>query len=255
MESKKKAKLPDFLIAPLELVQDHRLTLMQTRILLALLSFRNKQTNTVFPKRESLAERAGYSIAVISRTTTQLVNLGWLKKVGDGGRRRASHYEIMVPDLDTKTVTESVTVTEPVTVTESATQTVTESVTPRVTESVRGNKEQTNRTDKGTDKKINKKEPAITKLIPKDVDDDVWCAFIDFRKKQNAQLTNHAAKLIAKKLASLNGCPNEILNQSIMNGWKGVFSIKPEPPQPSGKSAAQIATENFHKKHGIGVSA
>lgn len=113
-----------FVIAPYEVFQDHRLTLMQLRVLLAIFSFRKKDTGIAYPKRKSLAERCGYSEAVISRTTTQLVNLGWLEKTGKGGFSSPCKYKIIVP-----TVTDSVTVTEPVTVTDSVTKTVTDSVT------------------------------------------------------------------------------------------------------------------------------
>lgn len=110
-----------FSIAPIEICLDDRLTKMQIKVLLALLSFRSKNTDTVWPKRETLSERCGYCPAVISRVTTQLVALGWLEKVGGGGYSKSCVYRITVPDL--KTVTESVTVTELVT------NTVTEPVT------------------------------------------------------------------------------------------------------------------------------
>jgi len=112
-------RTPDFFIAPLETVQDHRLSLMQTRVLQALLSFRNKETNLVCPSRSTLSERAGYSVDVISRTTSQLVKLGWLKKSGNRGRSRASLYEITVPEIRQKKVTEPVKVTESVNFTDS----------------------------------------------------------------------------------------------------------------------------------------
>ena len=46
-------------VVPIEVIQDRRLTLEQTRVLIALFSFRNKVTNTVWPSRSAIAERTG----------------------------------------------------------------------------------------------------------------------------------------------------------------------------------------------------
>lgn len=116
-----------FSIAPIEICLDDRLTKMQIKVLLALLSFRAKNTDVVWPKRETLSARCGYCPSVISRVTSQLVELGWLQKVGGGGYSKSCEYRITVPSLET--VTNSETVTESVTVTEPVTTTVTELVT------------------------------------------------------------------------------------------------------------------------------
>lgn len=91
------APVPLFSIVPIEVALDDRLTKMQIRVLIALLSFRNRNTNTTWAKRETLATRCGYGINTISRVTTQLVELGWLTKVGQGGWSKASHYRVTVP--------------------------------------------------------------------------------------------------------------------------------------------------------------
>jgi hypothetical protein len=135
-----------FSIVPIEVAADERLTKTDLRVLLAILSFRNKKTNLCCPRREAIAERTGLPICKISTSTTHLVELGWLEKSGSGGRSSPSHYEFRLPDQFDDTVTDSVrvlkgkTVTDSVTVTESVT--VTDSVTKTVTDSVRG-KEQT----------------------------------------------------------------------------------------------------------------
>lgn len=94
------------IVSALEIVQDKRLTLMQIRVLLALFSFRGKNTNLVWPKRNTLGELLGYSENNITKVTTQLVDLGWLKKVGNGGRGVPVHYEIVPPDFDVETQSE-----------------------------------------------------------------------------------------------------------------------------------------------------
>ena len=88
-----------FAVVPLEVVQDRRLTLEQTRVLVALFSFRNKVTNTVWPSRAAIAERTGMHPSNISSATTALVNLGWLVKEGNGGHSKVTRYTLCVPDL------------------------------------------------------------------------------------------------------------------------------------------------------------
>jgi len=85
---------------------------MQLRMLICLLSFRAKNTDTVWPSRDELSERSGYSPSVCSRVTTQLVELGWLEK-HQRGRKRSAVYKVTVPDLDT--VSDGKSVTTPVT--------------------------------------------------------------------------------------------------------------------------------------------
>lgn len=156
---------PIFSIIPIEVALDDRLTKMQLRVLIALLSFRNKNTDTVWPKRETLAERCGYDVRTISRVTTQLVELGWLQKSGQGGFSKASEYRVTVPDLDTvvlgetvselgtedraSTVSGSETVAKPETVASSGTTTVSEPGTKRCPDRTPAKNRQ--RTEKGTD--------------------------------------------------------------------------------------------------------
>jgi hypothetical protein len=138
---------------------DSRLSKMQIRVLITLLSFRAKNTDTVWPKREQISKRCGYEVTVISRVTKQLTSLGWLEKVGKGGFSKSTEYRITVPELVTVDIDE--TVTEPVTVNtpnnsdqtgngdqfgngdQTGHSTVTEPVTITVTELVT-RKEQTN---------------------------------------------------------------------------------------------------------------
>ena len=109
-----------FSLVPLEVIKDKRLTLWQVRVLVALFSFRNRDTNTVWPSRNAIAERSGMHPSNISTTTTELVGLGWLSKEGMGGFSKSSRYTITTPDLET--VADSTTVAEPTTVADSATR-------------------------------------------------------------------------------------------------------------------------------------
>lgn len=86
---------------PIEALCDHRLTLIQVRVLGAICSFGGKSRPEVWAKRRRIAERCGYGASTVTRATSQLVKLGWLSKVGNGGRSSPSRYRITVPDLVT----------------------------------------------------------------------------------------------------------------------------------------------------------
>jgi hypothetical protein len=72
------------------------------------------------------------------------------------------------------------------------------------------------------------------------------------RKKIRAPMTDKAIKLAINTLNKLSGGDNEkaiqILNQSIFNGWRGLFPLKEERTttgngKPQRKSFADIARE------------
>jgi hypothetical protein len=66
--------------------------------------------------------------------------------------------------------------------------------------------------------------------LPHDIDEKVWNEFTEMRKKIKAPLTNGARELIIKELQKIHEATandkNEILKQSIMKSWRGVFEIK-----------------------------
>jgi hypothetical protein len=78
---------------------------------------------------------------------------------------------------------------------------------------------------------------------PEWVPDAAWQAFVEMRRKIRAPLTNHAAKLAVGELDGLRlvgNDPVEVLNQSVMNSWRGLFAVKSKvvqmpltaPPEP-----------------------
>ena len=50
--------------------------------------------------------------------------------------------------------------------------------------------------------------------------------FIDMRKNMKQPFTDRALKMILKRLDTLNGNKRDIIQQSIMNGWKNVYDCK-----------------------------
>lgn len=95
------------LVAPLEALTDPLLSDPERRVLLALFSFRAKNTENVYPKLPALAERSLVKDHTrISKLTTSLANKGWLtkKKRGFTG---CNQYFLTIPErlsnLDSET--------------------------------------------------------------------------------------------------------------------------------------------------------
>ena len=109
------------------------------------------------------------------------------------------------------------------------------------------NSEENNHSSEETrqkEKERKRKEISIignTELSPKVW--DVVQEFILYRKEIKAPMTEHAVKLLIGQLQKLSSDPDEqieILRQSIVNGWKGIFSLK-----KSGKES-QKKPNQFH---------
>lgn len=151
---------PPFAIVPLEVMLDKRLTLEMMRVLITLFSFRRKNTDLVFPKRETIAQRCNMHISNISAATTGLVKLGWLTKAGNGGNSRATKYTITIPEI----VAEQTTVAQSATVAEQARLTVAQSATPPLAESATRYKATEKLTEKGAEKKSHSRKKSETTL-------------------------------------------------------------------------------------------
>ncbi len=80
------------------------------------------------------------------------------------------------------------------------------------------------------EKKNTKQKTRIKNIkIPDFINREVWIAFVEMRKEIKHPVTEYAAKLLFKKLGDLRAQgndPNEVLNQSIMHSWRGVFALK-----------------------------
>lgn len=66
-------------------------------------------------------------------------------------------------------------------------------------------------------------------IVPDWIDKDTWDAFLEMRKKKRAVPTEKAKELLVKELEKLRSeghDPNEVLNQSIMRNYTGVFPLK-----------------------------
>lgn len=92
-----------------------------------------------------------------------------------------------------------------------------------------------NATDKEEDKDKEKKKKKEIKTYSDDADlNRSILAFMEFRKSIKKPMTDHAVDLLISKLNGMTSyIPEqiEIINQSIVNGWQGVFPLKNEQAQ------------------------
>lgn len=101
-------------------------------------------------------------------------------------------------------------------------------------------------TDKEEDKDKEKKEKKKkeTKVFSDDAElNQAILAFMEFRKSIKKPMTDHAVDLLINKLNGMTSyIPEqiEIINQSIVNGWQGVFPLKNEQ--------AQAVRQGYHKQ-------
>ena len=75
--------------------------------------------------------------------------------------------------------------------------------------------------------------------------DDAIVAYVDYRKQIKKPMTENAVRLMMQKLNKMTASiPEqiEILNQSIMNGWQGIFPLK-EKQQPKAQTTGSSKNE------------
>jgi len=88
------------------------------------------------------------------------------------------------------------------------------------------------RTDTDTDTDADKKKTKVATsafVLPDWIDRSLWDAYEEMRKKLRKAMTDHARSLAVKDLMDLRNkghSPSDVLNQSIMRGWTGLFEIK-----------------------------
>lgn len=81
-------------------------------------------------------------------------------------------------------------------------------------------------------------DPALNKTV---------ISFVEFRKSIKKPMSEHAVKLMINKLGKMTPDVSEqieILNQSIMNGWQGIFPLKEQQQQKQNKKGS-FDTDDF----------
>ena len=85
-----------------------------------------------------------------------------------------------------------------------------------------------------------RKPPAF--VLPDSILPEIWQAFEEHRNKMRKPMTDRARILIVKKLETLGGDHNALLDQSIRKGWQDVFPLKPTiPDEPSKEKKEELS--------------
>src|SRR3990167_2213515 len=95
------------------------------------------------------------------------------------------------------------------------------------------------------------KTPEALKVeLPDWINRDTWLAFIDMRMKMKVPLTEQAVKMMMTHLRRLKDDgddPNLVLEQSILNNWRGVFPLKGVRNGANQKHLEAARTGNYTK--------
>lgn len=73
-----------------------------------------------------------------------------------------------------------------------------------------------------------KRAASVVVALPEWLDPQAWAQFVEFRKRK-APLTARGAELAISELSKLRDQGNDpagVINQSILNGWRGLFALK-----------------------------
>ena len=115
----------------------------------------------------------------------------------------------------------------------------------KTTEKPQKNTNNNDNNDNNENKIIYNANPALNQAI---------IQFVEFRKSIKKPMTEHAVDLMIKKLQKMT--PDiekqiEIINQSILNGWQGIFPLKEEtqPKQQKKSGRKEVVPEWMNKKN------
>ena len=179
------------------------------------------------------------SVHTITKAKNRLKQLGWVDFKVSG--KKTTLYKLTIPSSATECATDTATECA-AEILPTATDTATDTAALR-------RQDKTARQDK-TKKKIQKEKPLDVLIADYTQDSELLDAlrgFVEMRKEKKAPLTEHALSLLLRKLDGLGHSDAEkaeIVNQSVMNSWKGFFALKQEVKQyGAGRNDSREAIE------------
>ena len=183
------------------------------------------------------------SVHTITKAKNRLKQLGWVDFKASA--KKTTLYKLTIPSSATECATDTAIECAAEilpTATDTAADTATDTAALR-------RQDKTARQDK-TKKKIQKEKPLDVLIADYTQDSELLDAlrgFVEMRKEKKAPLTEHALSLLLRKLDGLGHSDAEkaeIVNQSVMNSWKGFFALKQEVRQHgAGRNDSREALE------------
>ena len=179
------------------------------------------------------------SVHTITKAKNRLKQLGWVDFKASA--KKTTLYKLTIPSSATECATDTA-IECAAEILPTATDTATDTAALR-------RQDKTARQDK-TKKKIQKEKPLDVLIAGYSQNPDLLEAlhgFVEMRKEKKAPLTEHALSLLLKRLDGLGHSDvekAEIVNQSVMNSWKGFFALKQEVKQyGAGRNDSRKAIE------------
>ena len=193
------------------------------------------------------------SVHTITKAKNRLKQLGWVDFKASA--KKTTLYKLTIPSSATECATDTaiecaaeILPTATDTAADTATDTATDTAALR-------RQDKTARQDK-TKKKIQKEKPLDVLIADYTQDSELLDAlrgFVEMRKEKKAPLTEHALSLLLRKLDGLGHSDAEkaeIVNQSVMNSWKGFFALKQEVKQyGAGRNDSREALEERYQDY------
>jgi hypothetical protein len=198
-------------------------TATERLVLLALADFCDDD-GTCFPSMRRIAEKACMTERGAQKILRRMAEDGVVAIETGGGRHGCNRYHVVMrnPELETVNTVHPNAVPP---------RTTAQKPRTRVQETLNHGSPEPSLTIIEPSKEEESARDALARVVGSELAD----AFIQSRKALKAPMTPGAGKLMAKKLAAMSD-PTAAIEQSIENGWKGIFPPKAEVhPFPSRK--------------------
>lgn len=197
------------LVAPIEVLLDRRLTDSERRVLLALFSFRGKNTDIVWPSIKVIAERANINdFRRVSRLTKSLAEKGWLTK-GRRGFTGGNKYSLCVPDIEDSNLVKDTNFE------------LAESTNTNLAESTMYREQTTEQTTEQYKYLGNLNFQSWPELPAK----QIWVDYKKLRSTKRAPITQTVIEMMGVKLSVLSGMGytvDKVLSICVEKGWQGL---------------------------------
>lgn len=228
------------IIAPLELLSAD-LTPSELKVALALYSFRNRTTDTVWPGYEAIGLRCGIAdISKISKVIKALCKKGFLEANTTRARGESRReYRLILPEINDSQVGQNDQV--------GRNSQVGQNDQPQVG---RIDQVQVGQNDQVVCEQPNeqpieqpkRKFAAAEADLPESVDRTNWLRWVDYRKSKRKAITERAAAEQLKLLARFDHQQQrQMVSTSIANDYQGLFAPRGQGATAMEKRAARAA--------------